>query len=176
VLDHRLRHRRLVLAVLFVCGAFLVPAVLLTPGSGVDAEALVVARQLDMDVAALPRYGEAVFDNGQVAQAVADELGVAAVDVVPDRVSLAAEPDSLELRVGGPARIANTAADTFVSELNRPGVGVGQFALHMHADPLGAQEPILSDDSGSWTVAVPLGATALLVAGVVLAFTPRARS
>jgi capsular polysaccharide biosynthesis protein len=103
-----------------------------------EAEALVIAQRLDMDLNALPRYGQTVFDNGQVAQAVSTVFpdGGAAKDVVPDRVSLVADQDSIVFRVVGhdtdpqtAADIANAAAETFVAALNTPGVGVGAFVV-----------------------------------------------
>ena len=55
--------------------------------------------------------------------------GVAYTDIVPNHVSLAVDPDSIVLRVVGhdpdpktAADIANTAAATFLTELNAPGV------------------------------------------------------
>jgi len=133
-----------------------------------DAEALVIAKRLDMSLTALPRYGETVFDNGQVAQTVSQQFGggIPLKDVVPDHASLVADQDSIVFRVVGHDRdpqtaadIANTAAATFVGVLNTPGAGVGEFALLSEAEPPAAPGPALSRK-----LAVPVGA----VTGVLL--------
>src|SRR4051795_11534764 len=52
-------------------GAVLAPLWALQRTPLADARALVIAAQLDVELSAVPRYGEAVFNNGQVAQAIA---------------------------------------------------------------------------------------------------------
>jgi capsular polysaccharide biosynthesis protein len=125
-------------------GAVLAPYWVLNRRPPLEATALVIAQRLDMDLSALPRYGEAVFGNGQVAQAVAAKFGRLGdhKNVIPSRVSLVAEQDSIVLQVVGhdtdpqtAADVANTAAATFLEALNAPGVGVGAFVLHRPADP-----------------------------------------
>jgi hypothetical protein len=105
------------------------------------AEAIVIAQRLDMDLPALPDYGNAVFSNGEVAEAVAAEHGGQPDDIVPARASVVVEPDSIVLRVIGhdtdletAADIANTAAKAFVEQLNNAGTGVGVFTLQSPAD------------------------------------------
>src|SRR3712207_4142256 len=68
-----------------------------------EADALIVATRLDMSLTAMPRYGETVFDNGQVAQVVSQNFGstVPFKNIVPDRVSLVADQDSIVFRVVG---------------------------------------------------------------------------
>src|SRR5829696_6898977 len=135
----------------------------------VEAEALIIAQRLDMDLVALPRYGEAVFDNGVVAQAVAARFpDVGPIeDIVPNKVSLVADQDSIVFRVIGhdvdpqtAADMANTAGEAFVPALNVTGVGAGLFALQSPATPPPAPEEPLST-----RLALPVG----LVAGLVLA-------
>ena len=133
-----------------------------------DAEALVIAQRLDMSLTALPRYGETVFDNGQVAEAVSKQFGggVPLKNVVPDHASLVADQDSIVFRVIGhdpdpqtAADVANTAAATFVTALNTPGAGVGEFTLLSEAEVPAAPGPLLSRK-----LAIPVG----VVAGIML--------
>lgn len=118
-----------------------------------EADALIVATRLDMSLTAMPRYGETVFDNGQVAQVIAQNFGsdIPLKNIVPDRVSLVADQDSIVFRVVGhdpdpqvAADMANTAAATFVDALNAPGAGVGVFTLLSEAEPPAAPGPALS--------------------------------
>jgi hypothetical protein len=181
--EHRVRRGRLVLVALLV-GAVLLPvALLMRSEEQADAQALVIAQDLDVDIRALPRYAEAVFQDGQVARAVADELGVDASEVVPDRVSLVSEPDTIVLVIVGHAedgataeRVADVAADAYVRQLNAAGAGVGEFALQASARSTAAQDTGRDRDTDTWTVAVPLTLTAVLAAGVVLLFTTRTRT
>jgi capsular polysaccharide biosynthesis protein len=149
-------------------GAVLAPLVILQRNTPAEAEALVIAQRLDMDLNALPRYGVAVFNNGQVAQAVATHLGdLGAVDeVIPERVSLVAEQDSIVFRVVGhdldpatAATLANVGAEAFVQALNAVGAGAGVFGLQSPAEPAGE-----GTSRFGVLLAVPIG----LVAGVVL--------
>jgi capsular polysaccharide biosynthesis protein len=163
------RYRVLFLACL-VLGAVLVPFAALARATPVDAQALVIAQRLDMDLAALPRYGEAVFDNGQVAQAIEAKFGDLGdyQDIIPDRVSLVDQQDSIVFAVVGhdvnpktAADIANLGADTFVQALNAAGVGVGAFALQSPAVPPAAPKNTLGT-----LFAVPVGIAAGLVLGL----------
>jgi hypothetical protein len=135
------RRNRLLLVAWVVIVAVAVPVALLNRDTSSDAEALVIARTLDMSLEALPGHAEAVFNNGAVARAVAGTYGDQAAEVVPDQVSLAVEPDSVVLRVIGhdpdpetAADIANLAAMAFVDELNTAGAGVGTFVIQAEAD------------------------------------------
>lgn len=132
----------LALCVLLV--VVVVPFYLATRPSENRATALVVAKRLDMDLPALPRYGEAVFDNGEVARVIAARFGDVGdlEDVVPQRVALVAEQDSIVFQVVGidpspqvAADMANLAAESFVAQLNAPGEGVGLFSLQSRALP-----------------------------------------
>jgi capsular polysaccharide biosynthesis protein len=163
------RYRLLFLACLLI-GAVLAPVWAVKRDTPADATTLVIAQRLDMSLDSLPRYGEAVFTNGQVAQAIAAKFGdaVPLKDVVPDRVSLVAEQDSIVFQVVGhdadrqtAADIANTAADTFIQGLNAPGAGVGVFALQTPAERPGAPGTRIGV-----LLAVPMGIGAGLVLGL----------
>jgi hypothetical protein len=84
--------------------AVAVPVALLSRDRSADVEALVIAQRLDMELAALPRYGQAVFNNGEVARAVAATDDDKAADVVPGRVSLAIETQMLRSSPRLPSR------------------------------------------------------------------------
>jgi hypothetical protein len=88
--------------------------------------------------------------------------------IIPDRVSLVADQDSIVFQVVGhdpdpktAADIANTAATTFVDALNVPGVGVGQFALMSPATP-----PAGTGTHLSTTIAIPVGVLTGFVLGL----------
>lgn len=143
------RRNRLLLGAWVVIVAVAVPVAVSNRDTSADAQALVVARVLDMDLEALPGHAEAVFSNGEVATSVVRKYGGQAAEVVPDRVSLIAEPDSVTLRVIGhdpdpetAAGIADVAAMAFVTELNRAGAGVAQFAVLGTADPVVPAQPV----------------------------------
>jgi capsular polysaccharide biosynthesis protein len=168
VLRWGLRRYRALVVVCLLLGVVLAPLAVVQRGTVVEAEALVIAQRLDMSLTALPRYGQAVFNNGDVARAVATKFGDLGgfEDVVPDRVYVVAEQDSIVFRVIGmdvdpeaAAAIANTAADTFVQALNTAGAGVGTFALQSRAQP-----PTSEGGNSGLLLAVPVG----LVAGLLL--------
>lgn len=170
---HWARRNRLLLVTWALIVAVAIPIALLSRDHRpvADREALVVAQRFDMSVTALPRYGETMFDNGQVAEAVAQKLrqGVAFEDIVPDHVSLIAEQDSIALRVIGhdpdpnvAADIANTAAATFVEALNAPGVGMGTFTVQAPADPNAPAHPAQAEKDALATT-LTSGAVALVV-------------
>jgi capsular polysaccharide biosynthesis protein len=166
-------------AVLFyaclLLGAAVAPVVAAKLARPADAEALIIAQRLDMDLSALPRYGEAVFNNGQVAQAVVAKFGSEGLlkDVIPDRVSLVADQDSIVFTVVGhdpdpqtAAEIANTAADAFKQALNAPGAGVGAFVTQSEAEPPAQPAGRLNN-----VLAVPMGITAGVLLGLAVVFT-----
>jgi hypothetical protein len=175
------RRNRLVLVAWVVIVAVAVPVGLMSRDRSVHVEALVVAQRLDMGLEALQRYGEAVFNNGEVAREVAETYGGQAVEVVPDRVSLATEPDSVMFRVIGhapdpetAAAIANLAAGAFVEALNRLGAGVGVFAVQAEADPNVLAQPVGEETDAdaaeltSIAVSLAVGLAVGLAAGVAL--------
>jgi capsular polysaccharide biosynthesis protein len=167
-----LRRYRLVFLVCLLLGGALGPLAALQRNVPVEAEALVVAQRLDMDLTALPRYGQAVFNNGEVVRAVTAKLGTDAGydDVIPDKVQLVAEQDNIIFRVLGrdpdpttAADIANTAAKTFVNTLNEPGAGVGTFTLQS-----AATAPAARADSPDTLLAIPIGVGAGILLGLAV--------
>ncbi|WP_147332016.1 hypothetical protein [Geodermatophilus marinus] len=170
VLRWGLRRYRLLFLAILLLGAVVAPVATVQRPSTVDAEALVIAQRLDIDLAALPRYGQAVFDNGQVAQAVAAQFGDlgAFQDIVPDRVSMVAVQDSIVFTVvghdtdpGTAADLANVAANAFVESLNAAGVGVGTFAVQSPAEP-----PVAPSTGLGTVLAIPVGIGAGLLLGL----------
>ena len=168
VLGWGLRRYSVLFIACLLLGAVLAPLAVLKRATPAEAHALVIAQRLDMDLNALPRYGEAVFNNGEVARAVATSLGdLGAVNaVIPERVSLLAEQDSIVFRVVGrdldpqtAADLANVAAGAFVQALNAVGAGAGVFGLQSPAEP-----PDEGNSSLGVVLAVPVG----LIAGIVL--------
>jgi hypothetical protein len=123
------------------------------------ATALVIATDLQVRQEQLPRFGEAVFDAGSVARAVADTLPTADYrTLVPERISLDPVMETIAFRVHGhssdaaeAARLANAAAAAFVDNLNKAGQGVGAFTL---------QDP-------AFVPREPEGVLSLSVAGVI---------
>jgi capsular polysaccharide biosynthesis protein len=139
-----------VVAACIVVGAS-VPLVLAPSAPVYQADALVFARQLNMNPRILPRLAEAVFASGAVeARVVADpDVASGTGKLIPDRLSVVAAEDSIVLVVQArhsdpatAARMANTGAIAFVEELGRTGAGVGEFALQSEAivptEPLSA--------------------------------------
>jgi capsular polysaccharide biosynthesis protein len=165
-----LRRYALVFVLCLAAGTVLAPYWALHRKPPLDATAVVIAQRLDMNLAALPRYGEAVFGNGEVAQAVGAKFGNLGQDknVINDRVSLVTEQDSIVFQVIGhdadpetAAAIANTAATTFVQALNVPGVGVGAFQIQRSATP-----PSAKGSAVDTVVAGAIGTAAGIVLGL----------
>jgi capsular polysaccharide biosynthesis protein len=129
-----------VVAACVVVGAS-APLVLTQSAPVYQADALVFARQLNMNPRVLPRLAEAVFASGAVeARVVADPEVGGTGELIPDRLSVVAAEDSIVLVVQArhsdpatAARMANTGAVAFVEELGRTGAGVGEFALQSEA-------------------------------------------
>lgn len=130
-----------------------------------EAEALIVAEQLELNSEALPRYGEAVFNSGAVALAVASNPTVDSdpAALIPSRLRIETAQDSVVFRVVGQdedpqtaAFLANTAAEAFLPELNKSGAGIGVFALQDEAQvpTVPVDEPLI------WPVAVVVGGVA----------------
>jgi capsular polysaccharide biosynthesis protein len=181
VLRWGLRRYAWLFALYFGVVAVLIPAAVQRSPATYDSAALIIAQRLDMDLVALPRYGQAVFDNGEVARVVASHFGHTTdfEDIVPERVSVVAEQDSIVLRVVGhdrspatAAELANVAAETFVGQLNKPGEGVGAFTVQSAAVP--PSEPV--DPRPSLPLLLPvslLAALALALAVVALILVVR---
>jgi hypothetical protein len=140
-----------------------------------QADALVVARELTMSPDALPALAETVFDGGAVeASVTADPAVQDDVELIPDRLSVEAAEDSIALVVQArdanaatAVRMANLAADSFTLELNRAGVGVGEFVVQARAilptQPLTQPRPEVRAAFGALAgLALGLGIIALL--------------
>jgi hypothetical protein len=136
-----LRHYSWVLIACLLAGAA-TPLLLAPAAADYEADALVVARQLTARPQALPELGASVFGDGAVAAAVAadPDVGGSPSDMIPDRLNVVAAKDSVVLVVQAfdtdpvlAAHMANLAAVAFVDELNKPGAGVGQFAVQTQA-------------------------------------------
>lgn len=139
-----------------------------------DAESLVIAKQQgNSSPNILPRYGAVLFDQGEVARAVAAKFGDGDNfdSIVPRRVSLTADQDSIVFRVVGHDRsattaadIANVAAEAFVGALNAPGPEVGIFEVQSKAVlPAAPTSPL-----ASLTVVVPVSLGAGLALGLAI--------
>lgn len=147
-----------------------------------DATALVVAEKIQSNPITLPRYGEAVFNNGQVAQAVAAKYGKSGQlqDIIPNRVSLTDQQNSIVFQVTGHDRdpkvaagLANTAAEAFVQGLNSGGTGVGRFMLQSSAQVQATPAPLVGSTTA---LAVAIAGGAILglafVTGLLVARRP----
>lgn len=168
-----MRHFGLLFLGCVVAGVVVFPLIAARGGPAYEASALVVAHPLDMALADVPGYARSRFDNGAVASAIAAQFrNVGRPDeIVPDRVRLTVEPDSIVLRVSGyagsgraAADLANAAAAAFVNELNRVAAGEGSFQLQSPALPPAAHLP------GPLTavVAVGIGAASGIALGLAL--------
>ena len=123
VLRWGLRRYVLLFVACLLLGAVAAPyaASKLTPPA--TAEALVITQRLDMSLTALPRYAQAVFNDGQVAAAVAQKYGhgVSVEAIIPGKVSLIADQDSIIFHVVGTDPDPQTAAD----------LGIGMVHQHL---------------------------------------------
>lgn len=127
-----------------------------------EAAALVLATELEMDPPQLPATVDAIFRGGSIAEAVASQLPAVgpAGDLVPETIDVEPLTDTIAVRVIGrssqpaaAAELANVAAFSLVSELNRLGPGVGHFVLSDRARP-----PLPSAEPSSVVTRVALGA------------------
>ncbi|MBA3249259.1 MAG: hypothetical protein H0T66_02865 [Geodermatophilaceae bacterium] len=167
------RHFGLLFLGCLVAGVATFPLIVTRGGPAYEASALVVAHPLDMAIAEVPGFARAQFDDGAVAGAIAAQFhNVGAPDeIVPDRVWLTVEPDSIVLRVSGQASsgpvaadLANAAAATLVAELNRAATGGDSFQLQSPALPSATE---VRSPVGT-AVAVGLGAGAGIALGLAL--------
>jgi hypothetical protein len=127
-----------------------------------QADVLVYARQLNVNPKVLPALGEAVFANGAVEAAVAEDPALAGdrSDLTPERLSVVAAEDSIVLVVQArdedpatAAALADRGAAAFADQLNDAGAGVGRFAIEADAvvptEPLSSPEPTLRGAIGA---------------------------
>lgn len=141
-----------------------------------QADALVFVRQLKVDSGVLPRLAEAVFANGAVAKRVAADPAVGdTTDLIPDQLSVVAAEDSIvfvvQARHPDPAtaaRLADLGAAAFVEELNRPGAGLGEFALK---DQAAVPTETLSELSSPTRSAIGALAGVILGCGLIALIT-----
>ena len=103
-----------------------------------EASAVVVATNLAIRPEGLPRFAQAVFDAGSVAERgrLIGSIPYPASELIPDHVRLEPFENTVALQVTGTdpdpdvaARLANSLAIAFVDELNKAGPGVGTFAV-----------------------------------------------
>lgn len=140
------------------------------PEAQYEASALVVANQLAIRPEGLPRFAEAVFQGGSVAERATsgpDALPFRASQLIPERARLEPFENTVIMAVVGnsddpqlAAAIANRVATEFVAELAKAGPGVGAFSIQDRARP--PTEPL---PRPGWPQGVAVG----LVAGVTLA-------
>jgi hypothetical protein len=163
------RYWWVVLDAVLVLGVLL-PGVLLnlaTPEYESQAQVGPVSALQLPNVDILPRTATEVFGNGAVAKSVSDHLDSPFKPVVPKTVELVAAQDSVVMTIIGRGssaqdakEAANTAAGSFIDELNKSSAALGTFGLHQAAAE-GVEQPSLRG--------VPLVAAGLaagLVAGV----------
>jgi len=132
-----LRHYGWIVVVCVLVGAA-APLLAVRPATTYQAEALVVARSVTANPRVLPTLGTSAFADGAVEAAVAADkvVGGGTGDLIPDRLSLVAGPDSITMSVQArdanpkrAAELADVAARAFAAELNRTGSGVGEFSV-----------------------------------------------
>lgn len=153
-----------------------------------QASALVVSSgTANVPAAALPHLAESIFADGAVAAAVAGDKAVQGrtKGLIPGKLNVVAPEDSIVLTVQArddqpddAARLADAAAAAFVTELNKPGPGVGVFELQATAvpptEPLQVMSPALRATLGALAgLALGVGLAALIVALRRPVLTPR---
>ena len=137
------------------------------------ASALVIATERQFTPDLFARLSDAVFTGGTVAERAVSEgrLPIDPQDLIPTYASLEPVQDNIIIKVIGKnrnpelaARIANAAATALVEELNRPGRGVGVFAVQDHA-----RVPVSPDSSTSRALPLVVGVLAgfLLGGGII---------
>lgn len=107
-----------------------------------EADALVVATELEVRVDAFPGTATAIFEGSAVAEAAAAaaNTGISADDLIPDIVDISPVDGTAVVEVFAKhpnpelaALYANAGAQALVEELNRVGPGLGAFSLHSPA-------------------------------------------
>ena len=135
--------------------------------------ALVIATDRNFSPDLFARLADAVFTGGTVAERAVSEgrLGIDPQKLIPTYASLEPVQDNIIIKVIGEnrdaelsARIANAAATALVEELNKPGRGVGVFAVQDHA-----RVPVGADTSSSRALPLIVGVLAgfLLGGGII---------
>ncbi len=107
-------------------------------GREYEATALVIATKQPLPIDAYAKLGENIFSGGAVAEKAVNDgrLSIKPSSLIPDHARLEPVQENIIYRVIGlhadrnvAADIANAVANAFVAELNRPGDGVGEFAV-----------------------------------------------
>lgn len=131
-----------------------------------EATAVVVATDLKIRIEGLPKFAEAVFSGGSVAENAARSLPFDPVTLMREKAEMEPFENSVVFELRGldddpvtAARIANEVAEAFVDELNKAGPTLGTFAVQDSARP--PPEPV---DEPSLLVPVALG----LIGGAAL--------
>ena len=131
---------------------------------------LVVASSIEVSPTLLARFGSTIFDSGAVANAVitAERLPLTPDQLIPDHLSVQPLQDSILFRITGTAEDAATAqaladdgARAFAVELNRPGKGIGTFAVQQRA----TAGHLATGQSATPTTAAAVGGVAGVVTG-----------
>jgi len=165
------RYALLVLAMVLALGV-VVPVALSQRSPQYQATAQVgpVDKLLLPNTDPLPRIAESLFNNGAVEEAIRNLLHQPTGNVIPSKAELIAPQDNLVLEVVGHAptanqaiEIANQAAQTFLTELNRYSKSVALFTF-THRAILAKKVPKLGGGSAS----VALGLFAGVLAGIGL--------
>lgn len=135
-------------------------------GPRYEATAVVVATDLKIRIEGLPKFAEAVFSGGSVAENAARSLPLDPVTLMREKAEMEPFENSVVFEVRGfdndpvtAARIANEVAEAFVDELNKAGPTLGIFAVQDTARP--PPEPV---DQPSLLMPVVLG----LIGGAAL--------
>ncbi|MEX2554375.1 MAG: hypothetical protein WEB06_01940 [Actinomycetota bacterium] len=107
-------------------------------GREYEATALVIATKQPLPIDAYAKLGENIFSGGAVAEKAVNDgrLSIKPSSLIPEYARLDPVQENIIYRVIGThanrnvaADIANAVATAFVAELNRPGEGVGEFAV-----------------------------------------------
>ena len=107
-------------------------------GREYEATALVIATKQPLPINAYAKLGENIFSGGAVAEKAVNDgrLSIKPSNLIPEHARLEPVQENIIYRVIGThadrnvaADIANAVANAFVVELNRPGEGVGEFAV-----------------------------------------------
>jgi capsular polysaccharide biosynthesis protein len=164
-------------AILCALALAAVPLIVKPAAPTYQADALIFVRQLSVDSRILPRLAESVFANGAVADRVAEDPAIGdSSGLIPDQLSVVAAEDSIvfvvQARHTDPAtaaRLADLGASALVEELNRPGAGIGEFALQDDAvvptETLSAMSAVARSAIGALAgLVIGLGLIALITA------------
>jgi hypothetical protein len=137
-----------------------------------EAAALVVANEVTIAPEQLPGFMQSVFESGAMRERIAGPVAADPAAVIPERVRLEPVEGTIAARVVARAAeardastLANLAARALVTELNRPGPGVGVFAVQDRARPSGAAIP----QDRSTVAALAAAALAVLAVAAVAA-------